>query len=223
MPPLHAEHQFITSTFLINILQKLVHENNRHKAFCQQQRIKKFVSFILIISFISYIFTYCNPICPDKIISTMSSLDTTARPTKREQVMAIEAYNVLKSALNQIGNNENEIEIEIEETGSRVKLPNKALQLLVRILKAMREGKPISILPVATEVTTQKAAEILGCSRPHLVKLLEEGTINFTKVGKHRRILLEDVLKYQNEMKKIQKQQIIEIMNFDEDLGLYDT
>lgn len=57
----------------------------------------------------------------------------------------------------------------------------------------MSEGKPISIVSIATEVTTQKAVEILGCSRPHLVKLLEGGKINFTKVGKHRRILLEDV------------------------------
>jgi excisionase family DNA binding protein len=55
----------------------------------------------------------------------------------------------------------------------------------------MSQGKPISIVPFATEVTTQKAAGILGCSRPYLVKLLEEGKIEFTKVGKHRRIRFE--------------------------------
>ena len=50
----------------------------------------------------------------------------------------------------------------------------KALNLLGDILKAMSQGKPISIVPLATEVTTQKASEILGCSRLYLVKLLEE-------------------------------------------------
>ncbi|MEY4861049.1 MAG: hypothetical protein RL059_748, partial [Bacteroidota bacterium] len=74
-----------------------------------------------------------------------------------------------------------------------------------------------------TEVTTQKAAEILGCSRPYLVKLLEEGKIEFTKVGKHRRIMFEDVLKYKQLMKEAQKKNIIDMMNFDEELGLYDS
>lgn len=87
----------------------------------------------------------------------------------------------------------------------------------------MSQGKPISIVPFATEVTTQKAAEILGCSRPYLVKLLEEGKIEFTKVGKHRRIMFEDVLKYKQLMKEAQKKNIIDMMNFDEELGLYDS
>jgi excisionase family DNA binding protein len=91
------------------------------------------------------------------------------------------------------------------------------------ILKAMSEGKPISIVPIAAEVTTQKAAEILGCSRPYVVKLLEEGKINFTKVGKHRRIKLEDVLLYKQHLKEEQKKHLIDIMNFDEEIGSYDS
>jgi excisionase family DNA binding protein len=75
---------------------------------------------------------------------------------------------------------------------------------------------------MATEVTTQSAAEILSCSRPHLVKLLEEGMIPYTRVGKHRRLMIEDVLKYRQKMKSEQKQHLIGIMNSDEDSGLYD-
>jgi excisionase family DNA binding protein len=78
-------------------------------------------------------------------------------------------------------------------------------------------------VPVATEVTTQKAAEILGCSRPHLIKILEEGKIPFTKVGRHRRIMFEDVVAYKRKMKEEQKQHIIYIMSADEEDGLYDT
>jgi excisionase family DNA binding protein len=87
----------------------------------------------------------------------------------------------------------------------------------------MGEGKLISIVPIAAEVTTQAAAEILGCSRPHLVKLLEEGKIAFTKVGKHRRIKFDDIMKYRKQMKDQQKQNIIDIMNLDEETGLYDS
>lgn len=143
------------------------------------------------------------------------------RPSKKEQKVAIESYNALESILEQL--NEEETEIEIEETKEKIKVPLSALKLLADILKAMGQGKMISIVPVATEVTTQAAAEMLGCSRPHLVKLLEDGKIAFTKVGKHRRIKFEDIVHYKQQMKKQQKQHIIDIMNSDEETGLYDT
>ena len=64
---------------------------------------------------------------------------------------------------------------------------------------------------------------MLGCSRPHVVKLLESGKIKFTKVGKHRRIRYEDIVVYKNEMKALQERLIIEIMDEDETTGLYDS
>jgi excisionase family DNA binding protein len=72
-------------------------------------------------------------------------------------------------------------------------------------------------------MTTQAAAELLGCSRPHLIKLLEQGEIQFTKVGKHRRIRYEDIIKYKKDMKARQKQLLIDMMKSDEELGLYDS
>lgn len=151
----------------------------------------------------------------------MEALDILKKPTKVEQKSAQLSYAALAAALEHI--DKEETEIEIEETQDKIVLPSRALQLLGDILKAMSEGKPISIVPVATEVTTQKAAEILGCSRPHLVKLLEEGSIAFTKVGKHRRIKFEDVIRYQHQMKQEQKKHLIDMMNADEEDGLYDT
>ncbi len=143
------------------------------------------------------------------------------RPNKRERKLAQESYTSLISSIEQLKSDQ--VKIEIEETGERIILPVKALNLLGEILKAMSQGKPISIVPLATEVTTQKAAEILGCSRPYLVKLLEEGKIEYTKVGKHRRIKYEDVIDYKKKMKEEQKKRLIEMMHADEDLGLYDS
>lgn len=153
----------------------------------------------------------------------METLEQIKRPSKSEQKVAMASYNALASAIEQINAAETEIEIEIEETHDRIKIPLRALKLLGDILKTMSQGKPISIVPIATEVTTQKAAEILGCSRPHLVKLLEEGKIEYTKVGKHRRLKFEDVVNYKQKLKEQQKQHIIDIMNFDEETGLYDS
>lgn len=143
------------------------------------------------------------------------------KPSKAEQEVALSSYSALASVVAQLqGDNP---EIEIEETQERIKIPRSALKLLAEVLKAMGQGKPFSLVPVATEVTTQKAAEILGCSRPHLVKLLEKGTIPFTKVGKHRRLRFEDVLKYKQQMQQDRKQHLIDMMQNDEELGLYDS
>lgn len=143
------------------------------------------------------------------------------KPSKKEQVAAMKSYNALAAALEAL-NSENP-EIEIEETSQKIKVPLKALKLLAKILKATSEGQPISVVPIATEMTTQAAAELLGCSRPHIVKLLEGGTIPFTLVGRHRRVKFQDIMDYKKEMKTKQEQLLIDIMKSDEELGLYDS
>lgn len=151
----------------------------------------------------------------------MKVLEPLRKSSKLDQKVAKASYSALASVLEQLESEQPEIEIEV--TAEKIKIPMPALMLLGEILKAMGEGKMISLVPIATEVTTQAAAEMLGCSRPHLVKLLEEGKIEYTKVGKHRRIKFDDIANYRKEMKQKQKQLLIDIMNADEETGLYDS
>lgn len=151
----------------------------------------------------------------------MKLADQIRKPSKLDQQVAGESYETLTSVIGKLS--AAQPEIEIQETREKIRIPLSALLLLGDILKAMGQGKLISIVPVATEVTTQAAAEFLGCSRPHLVKLLEEGKIEFTKIGKHRRIRFEDLARYKQQMKEQQKQHIIDMMNADEENGLYDS
>lgn len=149
----------------------------------------------------------------------MDYLNEIKRPSKEEQITAIGSYNALVATLNSIKSQNPEI--EIEETKEKIKIPLEALKLFAKILEAMSQGNPISIVPIATEMTTQAAAEFIGCSRPHFVKLLENGEIPFTKVGRHRRVRFEDIAKYKEVMKKNQEDAIVRIMKSDEELGLY--
>ena len=151
----------------------------------------------------------------------MKTLEPIRKPSSQDQKLAITSYSALTAVLEQL--DAANTEIEIDATREKIKVPLSALKLLSDILKTMAEGKLVSIVPVSTELTTQAAAEMLGCSRPYLVKLLEEGKIAFTKVGKHRRIKFDDVMSYRKQMKEQQKKHIIEIMNDDEVTGLYDS
>lgn len=151
----------------------------------------------------------------------MNYLDDIKRPTKQEQKMAMESYYALMESLEHLKTSD--AEIEIEETREKIKIPLRVLRLLAKILKATGQGNPISIIPVAAEMTTQAAAEFLGCSRPYLIKLLEKGEIPFTKVGKHRRVKFEDLSDYKTRKRGEREALLIEIMQGDESLGLYDS
>ncbi|MEI4197763.1 helix-turn-helix domain-containing protein [Roseovarius sp. E0-M6] len=77
-----------------------------------------------------------------------------------------------------------------------VELPAGVVALLMEILEAMAAGRGVTIIPENAELSTVQAAEVLNVSRPFLIKLLEDGSIPHRKVGKHRRVRMEDVMSY---------------------------
>ena len=88
----------------------------------------------------------------------------------------------------------------------------------------MRAGKAITVAPLDQRLTTQEAADFLGISRPTLVKLLEQGEIPYERpaAGRHRRVLLSDVLEYQIR-KRQQRRSTLDQMTADAaEAGLYD-
>lgn len=68
--------------------------------------------------------------------------------------------------------------------------------VLLKVADQLSKGKAVFVAPYNTKLTTQDAADYLGISRPTLVKLLEQGDVPFTKIGRHRRVLLSDLQQY---------------------------
>ncbi|HJC61492.1 MAG TPA: helix-turn-helix domain-containing protein [Candidatus Dietzia intestinigallinarum] len=68
--------------------------------------------------------------------------------------------------------------------------------ILTQVVAAMRAGKAITVTPQAQSLTTQQAADLLGVSRPTLIKLIEAGELPCTRLSNRRMLLLDDVIAY---------------------------
>jgi excisionase family DNA binding protein len=75
-------------------------------------------------------------------------------------------------------------------------MPAQAYAVLKDAVRSLQAGKSVTVTEQDRTLTTQTAADMLGCSRPYLIGLLEAGEIPFLKIGKHRRIPLEDFQRY---------------------------
>jgi excisionase family DNA binding protein len=89
----------------------------------------------------------------------------------------------------------------IDESQQRevIELPTFALRLLGEILSELALGNTVKVVPIHAELTTQEGADMLNVSRPHLVKLLDEGALPHTKTGRHRRIKFNDLMAYKEQ------------------------
>jgi excisionase family DNA binding protein len=89
--------------------------------------------------------------------------------------------------------------LKVTEAGREqlIELPASAVALLMDVLEAMAAGRGVTIIPENAELTTVEAASILNVSRPYLIEqLLDKNVIPHRLVGKHRRILIDDVMAY---------------------------
>lgn len=112
------------------------------------------------------------------------------------------------------------VELKTGGTSEELVLPASALRLLVRALAEMGEGHAVTLTPLRAELTSQQAADLLNVSRPHLVKLLDEGAIPSRKVGAHRRVLVTDLLAYKREFEARRHAALDELQALSQDLGM---
>lgn len=102
--------------------------------------------------------------------------------------------------------------------GETMEIPASALHALKLVVQGMARGQTMTLVPHGKELTTQEAADLLHISRPHLVKLLDEGTIPHYKVGTHRRVRLEDVLDYRERRASTRREKLDELTRLSEEL-----
>ena len=110
------------------------------------------------------------------------------------------------------------IEIQTPQGPKTIVLGKALSEVLVTMLRELAEGNAITMIPVAEELTTQQAADLLNVSRPFLIKLIDQGELQCRKVGRHRRLRAADVFAYKDRMSEGRKAALQEIADLGADL-----
>lgn len=106
----------------------------------------------------------------------------------------------------------------LDSEGNAIDIPASALRAFRLVVRRMAEGEKLALLTHGDELTTQQAAELLNVSRPHVIKLLDDGEIAFHKVGSHRRMATADVLAYRARRNAKRREKLDEIIRISEEL-----
>ncbi|HEC08729.1 MAG TPA: helix-turn-helix domain-containing protein [Acidimicrobiales bacterium] len=69
---------------------------------------------------------------------------------------------------------------------------------------------------------TREAADLLGISRPTFVKLLEDGEMPYEQPGRHRRVLLSDVLAYRQRRSVQAREALDRMVEIADESGMYE-
>ncbi|TCO64624.1 helix-turn-helix domain-containing protein [Actinocrispum wychmicini] len=95
--------------------------------------------------------------------------------------------------------------------GTEITVPPAVHHVLVDVVNLLDRGLAVTVDSHNTLLTTQEAADILNVSRPTLVRLLTEDEIPHEYRGKHRRVLLADVLAYK-ERARVRRRKVLDEM-----------
>lgn len=151
---------------------------------------------------------------------TAIALSRMSLPAEREVQAAVQGQRALAAYLATRSDTQCIQIFDDRNQAHQVELPTSALRLLVEILAELADGNAVQVVPVHAELTTQEAADLLNVSRPHLVKLLEEGALPFHKTGKHRRIRFADLMQFKAERDRSSEQAMEELAQQAQELNM---
>jgi len=141
-------------------------------------------------------------------------------PAEREVQAAVQSQRALAAYLATRFETQHIQIFDDKNQAHQVELPTSALRLLVDILAELADGNAVKVVPVHAELTTQEAADMLNVSRPHLVKLLEDGALPFHRTGKHRRVRFADLMQYKDARDRTSAEAMAELARQAQEAGM---
>lgn len=101
-----------------------------------------------------------------------------------------------------------------------VSLSRPTLEMVARLVDARARGQEILVTRGLAEVTPTEAASLLGMSRPQVRKLMDDGNLDFRKVGTHHRIRVASIRAFLDAERERRAPILAELAEFQNDIGL---
>ena len=145
----------------------------------------------------------------------MSALVTT---TDRDVLLADERdQQQAKALMSLLPPNGARFTAEAGEDGSAVQVPVELSEIIAQVVQSMALGHTVTVNAMPAELTTTAAAQLLGVSRPTLMRKINAGEIPSHKVGSHTRLRTADVLKEEYDRRQRQLAAFNELRALDDD------
>ena len=101
-------------------------------------------------------------------------------------------------------------------------LPDGVSCLLREACAEIAQNRAVCLGFTELELTTNQIADVLNVSRTFVLTLIGRGELPCRLVGTHRRIRLDDALRYRDQMELVAEAGIAELAKLDDELGLGD-
>lgn len=105
------------------------------------------------------------------------------------------------------------------DDGEQLELSPKLVRLFADVLNAVANGQ-VTIQATPQELTTTVAADMLGVSRPTLMKWVSAGELAAHKAGSHTRLKTEDVIAFALKLRKRRQKSFEALREWDEQFGV---
>ena len=149
----------------------------------------------------------------------VSTISEPTLPSDYEAGLAREATRVLEAQAS-AGENLRLQVAAIGKESSALDLPTAAAAPLLAILKAMGEGKQVTVQTAGKELTAQQAADLLNVSPPYLASLVDTGVLPARMAGDQLLLPMKDVLAHLHDTRVKRRAALDELANLDQELGL---
>ena len=101
--------------------------------------------------------------------------------------------------------------LRLDVPSGPIELPDEIVDVLLAVIKALREGNGFTVMPLAAALTTAQAAEILNVSRSYVAKLINDGELPYSTVDGRRRVSLADILQCKERRDRVREEALAEM------------
>ena len=105
------------------------------------------------------------------------------------------------------------------DDGSEIVLPEKLSDLMAFVVRGLMQGD-LRIQSIPEELTTRTASEMLGVSRPTLMKMVKDGLVPSHQVGSHHRFRFADIAELREKREKQRSEALDQLLELEAEHGI---